>query len=278
MEKIINIKNLEKRYTSLTGNVTTALSDVTLDVREGEFVTVVGPSGCGKSTLLRIIAGLLPYEKGTVTVRGQEVKNPVDGIGMVFQTPALLPWRKVLQNVLLPIEIMKEDEKKYRKKALELLELAGLKGFEDRYPFELSGGMQQRVSICRALIHDPPILLMDEPFGALDAMTRDEMNLELLRIWDEKRKTVVFVTHSIPEAVFLADRVAVMSCTPGTVISEEDIDIGRPRDLRVRTTRKFSEYVELIRRKIGRSTGPTKKDDTLEKDAGVTSKKIQTFE
>jgi NitT/TauT family transport system ATP-binding protein len=250
--KIVSIEDLCKTYTSIGGDPLCALKGAELDVKEGEFVTVVGPSGCGKSTLLKIISGILPYNDGKVVIRGKRVDGPVGGIGMVFQTPALLPWRKVIGNVLLPIEMLREDVEDYVNPAQNLLELAGLKGFEDKYPFELSGGMQQRVSICRALIHDPPILLMDEPFGALDALTRDEMGFELLRIWNEKKKTVVFVTHSIPEAVFLADRVAIMSPRPGRIISVEEIDLSRPRNLETKATHEFSEYINIIRKKITR--------------------------
>jgi NitT/TauT family transport system ATP-binding protein len=250
--KIIKINDLSKTYKSIGGDPLCALNGVEIDVREGEFVTIVGPSGCGKSTLLKIISGIISYNDGSVIVRGNKVNGPVGGIGMVFQTPALLPWRRIIGNVLLPIEMLRQDVEDYMNPALQLLELAGLKGFEDKYPFELSGGMQQRVSICRALIHDPPILLMDEPFGALDALTRDEMGFELLRIWNEKKKTVVFVTHSIPEAVFLADRVAIMSPRPGRIISVEEIDLSRPRNLETKATRQFSNYINNIREKITR--------------------------
>jgi NitT/TauT family transport system ATP-binding protein len=250
--KIISIKELDKTYQSMGGDPLCALEGVELDVKDGEFVTIVGPSGCGKSTLLKIISGILPYSDGSVLIRGNEIKGPVGGIGMVFQTPALLPWRRIIGNVLLPIEMLREDKEDYVKPALQLIELAGLKGFEDKYPFELSGGMQQRVSICRALIHDPPILLMDEPFGALDALTRDEMGYELLRIWNEKKKTVVFVTHSIPEAVFLADRVAIMSPRPGRIICVEKINLSRPRSLETKASPEFSDYINVIRKKITR--------------------------
>src|SRR5437879_1152486 len=196
-----------------------ALRDIPFAVGRGEFVALVGPSGCGKSTLLRIVAGLRPPTAGDVTVNGSPVTRPIAQVGMVFQAPVLLKWRTVLDNVLLPAELAGLEAKRYRDRAHELLQLVGLGGFEAKLPRELSGGMQQRASLCRALLLDPPLLLMDEPFGALDAMTRDEMNLELLRVWGqgsgEERKTIVFVTHSIPEAVFLADRVIVMTSRPG---------------------------------------------------------------
>ena len=209
-------------YAARSGPVE-ALRDISFGVRRGEFVALVGPSGCGKSTLLRIVAGLRPPTGGDVVVDGRRVARPMAEVGMVFQAPVLLKWRTVLDNVLLPAELAGLDPKRHRDRARELLRLVGLGDFEAKLPRELSGGMQQRASLCRALLLDPPLLLMDEPFGALDAMTRDEMNLELLRVWGEgtdgrrDRKTILFVTHSIPEAVFLADRVVVMSPRPGRV-------------------------------------------------------------
>src|SRR5262245_54396279 len=194
-------------------------------MRPGEFVSVVGPSGCGKSTLLLMVAGLIRITSGTITIGDIQVTKPYTDLGIVFQEPVLLDWRKVLGNVLIQAEIRKGmDKKRLRARAQELLDLVGLNGFEDRYPFELSGGMRQRVSICRALLHDPPLLLMDEPFGALDALTRDQLNLDLQSIWLGSEKTVMFVTHSISEAVFLSDRVAVFSPRPGRVVEMLDID------------------------------------------------------
>ncbi len=204
MANLIAYREVRKVYNSGADEVV-ALDNFSLDVADGEFVTVVGRSGCGKTTLLKLTAGLLGATSGSIYVAGKPVTAPLTNVGIVFQAPVLLPWRKTLDNVLLQIEARKLDVNGYRKRALELLDLTGLKGFEDRYPAELSGGMQQRVSISRALIHNPPLLLMDEPFGALDAITRDEMNLELLRIWSESKKTVLFITHSIPESVFLGD-------------------------------------------------------------------------
>lgn len=212
-----------------------ALRDITLEIFEGEFVALVGPSGCGKSTLMRAIAGLRPVTSGSISVDGSRVEKPVPKVGMVFQAALLLKWRSVLDNVLLPVELSDQNPAQFRDRAIELLRLVGLGDFIHKRPAELSGGMQQRASLCRALIMDPPILLMDEPFGALDAMTRDEMNIELLRIWGEssttsrQRKTIVFVTHSIPEAAFLADRVVVMSARPGRVASIRTVPIARPR-------------------------------------------------
>ncbi|MBV9784923.1 MAG: ABC transporter ATP-binding protein [Acidisphaera sp.] len=207
-----------------------ALADIDLDVAQGEFVSVVGASGCGKSTLLRLIAGLLPPTRGKILVEGHEVRGPDPGIGVVFQTPVLLPWRSVQANVALPLDIQHDDRPEMRARIASLLELAGLAGFAQRKPHELSGGMQQRVALCRALVHDPALLLMDEPFGALDALTREQLNLELQRIWMETRKTVLLITHSITEAVLLADRVVVMTPRPGRIKDVVPVALARPRD------------------------------------------------
>ncbi len=224
-----------------------ALRDISFGVRRGEFVALVGPSGCGKSTLLRIVAGLRPATRGDVAVDGRPVTRPIAEVGMVFQAPVLLRWRSVLDNVLLPAELAGLEPRRYRDRAHDLLRLVGLGGFEAKLPRELSGGMQQRASLCRALLLDPPLLLMDEPFGALDAMTRDEMNLELLRVWGEgsrgtigrDSKTILFVTHSIPEAVFLADRVVVMSPRPGRVARICPVGLPRPRTVEARASADF---------------------------------------
>jgi NitT/TauT family transport system ATP-binding protein len=208
-----------------------ALDDIDLEVGENEFVTLVGRSGCGKSTLLRVIAGLQEPTAGEVRVLGERVTKPRPDVSLMFQRSALLPWRNVIGNVMLPVEILGLDRKRYRARAEELLVLAGLEGFEDRKPHELSGGMQQRVSLCRALVHDPSVLLMDEPFAALDALTREELSLELQRIWSEHRKTIVFVTHSIQEAVLLADRIVVMSPRPGRIARILEVKAERPRSL-----------------------------------------------
>ncbi|HKY26076.1 MAG TPA: ABC transporter ATP-binding protein [Gaiella sp.] len=210
-----------------------ALDGINLEIADNEFVTLVGRSGCGKSTLLRIIAGLLKPTAGDVRVGGAPVNGARSDVSFMFQRPALLPWRTVLQNVMLPIEILHLDRRKHRERAEELLALTGLEGFEDRRPDELSGGMQQRVSLCRALVHDPSVLLMDEPFAALDALTREELSLELQRIWNEDRKTIVFVTHSIQEAALLADRIVVMSPRPGRIARILHVDAPRPRSLGV---------------------------------------------
>jgi NitT/TauT family transport system ATP-binding protein len=250
LANLIAYREVRKVYNS-GGDEVVALDNFSLDVAAGEFVTVVGRSGCGKTTLLKLTSGLLGATSGSIHVAGEPVTAPLTNIGIVFQAPVLLPWRKTLDNVLLQIEARKLDVNEYRKRALELLELTGLKGFEDRYPAELSGGMQQRVSISRALIHNPPLLLMDEPFGALDAITRDEMNLELLRIWSESKKTVLFITHSIPEAVFLGDRVIVMTPRPGKVAEILNINLPHPRATAVRDDASFIGYVKRIRERLG---------------------------
>ena len=248
---LIAVANLEKTYLTRAGSRIRALADVTLDVADGEFVTIVGPSGCGKTTLLRILGGLLSASSGTVELLGRRVAGPSRSVGMVFQDPVLLPWRTVLENVMLPVAVLRLDRQTYRQRALELLGLVGLAGFEDKYPHELSGGMRQRVSLARALVHDPALLLMDEPFGALDAMTREAMNLELQRIWRESGKTVAFITHSIPEAVFLGDRVVVMSPRPGRIVDVVPVDLERPRDLDMMGSDAFGIYTRKIRHLLG---------------------------
>jgi NitT/TauT family transport system ATP-binding protein len=206
-----------------------ALGDVSLAIGEGEFVSLVGPSGCGKSTLLRVMSGLLPPTRGQVYFRQRPLTGPSDHIGIVFQSSNLMPWRTALRNITLPLELDGVDRQQARREAAELIRLVGLQGFEVSYPDELSGGMAQRVAIARALIHDPAILLLDEPFGALDALTRERMNLELLRIWEARRKTVFMVTHNIQEAILLSDRVMVMTERPGQIVSDLPIDLPRPR-------------------------------------------------
>ncbi|MFG1185029.1 ABC transporter ATP-binding protein [Xanthobacter aminoxidans] len=243
----IAISGLTKTYKTRGGAVP-SLKPIDLNISKGEFVAIVGPSGCGKSTLLKLVAGLLPATSGTITIGGVKVTQPPDGVGMVFQSPVLLPWRTVRDNVLLQVEMRGRPVAAYREAAARLLHTAGLDGFEERFPWELSGGMQQRAAICRALVHDPEVLLMDEPFGALDAMTREKMNAELQRIWYETRKTVLLITHSIPEAVFLADRVVVMSSRPGSIEAIYDIDLPRPRDLSVMGEGRFVRYTQEIRK------------------------------
>ncbi len=243
----IAIAGLTKTYKTRGGSVP-SLKPIDLNISKGEFVAIVGPSGCGKRTLLKLVAGLLPATSGTITIGGVRVTQPPDGVGMVFQSPVLLPWRTVRDNVLLQVEMRGRPVAAYREAAARLLHTAGLDGFEERFPWELSGGMQQRAAICRALVHDPEVLLMDEPFGALDAMTREKMNAELQRIWYETRKTVLLITHSIPEAVFLADRVVVMSSRPGSIEAVYDIDLPRPRDLTVMGEPRFVRYTQEIRK------------------------------
>ncbi|MEU8872129.1 ABC transporter ATP-binding protein [Streptomyces javensis] len=247
-DRWIEVTGLHKTYRPRRSEPTHALSDITFTVRRGEFVSVVGPSGCGKTTLLKILAGIVPRSQGAVRVAGRDVTGPLPEVGMVFQTPTLLPWRTVLQNVMVPVEVRKLDASVYRERAERLLATVGLDGFEGSYPHELSGGMQQRAGICRALVHDPSVLLMDEPFGALDALTRESMNVELLRIWRESGQTVVFVTHSIPEAVFLCDRVVVLSPRPGRIAEIVGIELERPRTLGAMASDRAGVFVERIRR------------------------------
>ena len=228
-----------------------ALKPLSLDIRTGEFVSVVGTSGCGKSTLLKIVGGLLKATAGRVTVNGEVVSKPREDMGIVFQNPVLLPWKSVLENVLLVPKIQRLDKRMFRERASDLLRMVGLEGVESKYPFELSGGMQQRTSVVRALVPDPPILLMDEPFGALDAMTREQLNVDLQRIWLENRKTVLFITHSVPEAVFLSDRVVVMGSSPGRVLDVLDIELPRPRSLEVLATPAFGSYTGRVRGLLG---------------------------
>lgn len=243
---VIEVQGVGVTYRSRVGLVR-ALDDIHLQARPGEFVALVGPSGCGKSTLLKVVAGLLRPTEGAVRLEGVPVAGPASHVGVVFQTPLLMAWRSVMGNILLPMEIRREDPRRFRRAAQELVDLVGISGFEDHYPHQLSGGMQQRAALCRALIHDPDLLLMDEPFGALDALTREQMNLELQRIWMEKKKTVLFITHSIPEAVFLADHVIVMSPRPGRIIHRMPIRLPRPRTLESMGTPEFAKLTEEVR-------------------------------
>ncbi len=244
---LISLKGVTKRFAARSGDDVLALKEVSLDIPRDQFVTLVGPSGCGKSTLMKIIGGLTAPSGGVVKLDGKVLDRPSRDVGMVFQRPVLLPWRSVLDNILFPIQMLGWSIPKYLDEAHRLIELVGLRGFEKALPRELSGGMQQRVSICRALIYNPRLLLMDEPFGALDAMTREDLSIEVMRIWTERRKTVVFVTHSISEAVLLADRVIVMTARPGRVVMDVPIDLPRPRDLATEFTSRFKEYSDLIR-------------------------------
>jgi NitT/TauT family transport system ATP-binding protein len=242
----LEISSLDKVYPSRDGAIA-ALSNVSLSVGAAEFVSVLGPSGCGKSTLLRCIGGLEKLTRGRIAINGTAVTGPPADMGVVFQRDVLLDWLTVIKNVMLPAKVRGLKREQWIDNARALLELIGLRGFENKRPWELSGGMRQRVAICRALLLNPSFLLMDEPFGALDAMTRDELNLELQRVWLADAKTVLFVTHSIAEAVFLSDRVVVMSRSPGRVVDVLAVDLPRPRSLAVRETPDFARYVARIR-------------------------------
>ncbi len=264
---MIQLEKLSKTFRARDGSLVEALHQIELMVRESEFVSLVGPSGCGKSTLLKIVGGLEEANSGGVKVGGQNVTGPSPEIGFVFQRPALLPWRNILDNVLVPAEVNRAKSKVqggrsgYLNEAKRLLAKMNLEGFEKKIPRELSGGMQQRVGIARALLLDPAILLMDEPFGALDALTRDELGLELLRIWEERRKTVLFVTHSIPEAVLLSDRVVVMSPRPGRIVREVMITLPRPRAPEMEYTPEFEALVTAIRSAIYNRADFAKQED-----------------
>jgi NitT/TauT family transport system ATP-binding protein len=236
-----------------------AIDGVTLSIARGEFIAVVGPSGCGKSSLMKLISGLHPPLAGSLTIEGKPVTGPLKSVGMAFQNSNLLPWRRAVDNVLLPLEIVephrrnfRKEKEQYRSKAKALLESVGLAGFTDKFPWELSGGMQQRTSICRALIHEPEILMLDEPFGALDAFTREELWCALRDLQAERRVTVMLVTHDLREAVFLADTVYVMSSRPGRIVRRCAVDIARPRDLEVVYTQQFQDVVHELRSLIGK--------------------------
>lgn len=228
-----------------------ALDDINLEIEPGQFVSVVGPSGCGKSTLLKMIAGLLSCSEGTISIGGEKLDGPRDDIGLMFQTATLFPWRTVFKNITLPFEVRRDKTVDRRAKAEEVLELVGLSGLQERYPRQLSGGMQQRVALCRLLVSDPDLMLMDEPFGALDEFTREHLNVELARITDFESKTTVFVTHNIPEAVFLADRVVAMGTEPGRVLEVIDVGLPRPRDPSLFTAPELTQKVHEVRKVLG---------------------------
>jgi NitT/TauT family transport system ATP-binding protein len=250
-EPFIHLAGVRKAYRT-RGKEFLAVSQATFDVEEGELVALVGPSGCGKTTLLKILAGLHSYEAGEVRIgSAAQPFDPARDIGMVFQQPLLLKWRRVIDNVLLPAEILGLPLAQSRERARDLLALVGLQGAEDKYPYELSGGMQQRASIARALVHDPKLILMDEPFGALDALTREKMNLELLRIWQTAKKTIVFVTHGITEAVFLGTRVIVLTSGPARMADNFLVDLPHPRTLDMKTQETFGDYTRRIYRLLG---------------------------
>jgi NitT/TauT family transport system ATP-binding protein len=250
MGQLIEGSHIDKVYATATGPLI-ALTDVSFGIEEGEFVSLVGPSGCGKSTLLSILGGLEQKTDGELVLAGQHHDQPRRDIGMMFQTSVLFPWRTIRQNVRLPGEVLGLDKKQQAERADELLDMVGLNGFGDRYPSELSGGMRQRVALARLLAHDPRVLLMDEPFGALDEFTRETMNIELLRIWEKTGKTVVFVTHNIGEAVFLSDRIFVMTPRPGRLEGIVEVDLPRPRKTEVMREQRYADLVFDIRRMLG---------------------------
>jgi NitT/TauT family transport system ATP-binding protein len=250
-EPFIHLAGIKKIYRT-RGEEFLAISEATFDVEAGELVSLVGPSGCGKTTLLKILAGLNPFDSGDLRIgTASQPFDPSRDIGMVFQQPLLLKWRRVIDNVLLPAEILGLPMTESRERARDLLALVGLKGSEEKYPYELSGGMQQRAAIARALVHDPKLILMDEPFGALDALTREKMNLELLRIWSEARKTILFVTHGISEAVFLGTRVIVFTAGPARMADNFVVNLPHPRTLDMKTHDVFGQYTRRIYRLLG---------------------------
>jgi NitT/TauT family transport system ATP-binding protein len=249
-EPFIRLNGIKKVFRSRRQEFL-AVSDATFDVNEGELVSLVGPSGCGKTTL-KIIAGLFTYEDGTLEIGGAGSNfDPARDVGMVFQQPLLLKWRRVLENVILPAEILGLPLREARDRAKDLLDMVGLAGHEQKYPYELSGGMHQRAAIARSLVHDPKLILMDEPFGALDALTRERMNLELLRIWEQSRKTILFVTHGIAEAVFLGTKVVVLTAGPARMADRIDIDLPQPRTLDMKTQEQFGAYTRRIYQLLG---------------------------
>lgn len=248
-ENLIRAEHITLTFPSASGPLR-VLEDISLSIKTAEFLCIVGPSGCGKTSLLRVLGGLLAPTAGSVWLAGEPLASPRKNVGFVFQRANLMPWRTVLRNVTLPLEIAGVEFVEAKRQANELLDLVGLSGYEEALPKELSGGMQQRVIIARVLIQNPVVLLMDEPFGSLDALTRERMNLELLRIWGTRRKTVVLVTHSIQEAIFLADRVLVMNATPGRIVDEVAIPLPRPRDLDMQWQDTFGTLVDRIRASI----------------------------
>ncbi len=244
---LVRIDNVTKVFQTSKGGRLSALDSISFEVFLNEFLSVVGPSGCGKTTLLRIIAGLIRPSSGTVSFDGKHISGPFGNVGFVSQNPALFPWRTALGNLLVPAEILGLDRAEFSSKARTLIKLVGLQGFEDRYPFELSGGMQQRISIARALIHDPRLLLMDEPFGSLDGLTRERMGSLLLTVWETSHVAAIFVTHDISEAIFLSDRILVVSPRPGKVTKSIPIQLPRPRSPKDRVRPEFFRCMEEIR-------------------------------
>lgn len=250
---LIECSDLEMVYSSPQGEIH-ALNDINFDIEEGEFVSAVGPSGCGKSTLLKIVAGLLPATAGSVIYDGEPITGPRRDIGFMFQSPVLLPWRNSLENVLLPGELFGRQTKALREEAREIMDSVELGGFEDSYPWQLSGGMQQRVALARTLLYRPRLLLMDEPFGALDEFTREKMNNLLIELWSQHRNTVIFITHNIQEAVLLSDRVFVMTPRPGRLVEKISVDLDQPRSIEVMKENTFTETVFRVRELLGVST------------------------
>jgi NitT/TauT family transport system ATP-binding protein len=243
--KLIEIRNVSKTYATADGDLE-ALTDVSLSVRAGRFVSILGPSGCGKSTLMLLAAGLEKPTSGSIELGGKKVTRPLTEIGIVFQDHALYEWRTILGNILLQAEMRRQPAGPIRERGLKLLRQTGLADFASKYPHELSGGMKQRAAICRALVHEPPLLFFDEPFGALDALTREQMRIDLEKLWLEQRPTVLFITHSIPEAIALSDEVVVMTARPGRVDTRIPIELPRPRDKAVITSQAFADYVDRI--------------------------------
>lgn len=248
-QPILNVSDLSVTYTDEKGSLQ-ALQQISFTIDPEQFICIVGPSGSGKSTLLKILAGLLIPTQGQVVLNGKRLQGPRKGVGVVFQKTNLMPWRTVIENITLPLEVMKVSRELAETKARELIDLVGLSGFEEWLPRDLSGGMEQRVAIARSLIHEPKLMLLDEPFGALDALTREKMAAELLRIWRARKKTVMMVTHDIPEAVYLADRVLAFSPQPGNLRLDLEIDLPRPRQEEDRYTRKFVAYTQKLREAI----------------------------
>ena len=257
-EPLVELKNVSMTY-GQGANAVKAVDNLTLTINKGEFIAVVGPSGCGKSSMMKLISGLKATSEGTLTIEGKPVTGPISRVGMAFQASNLLPWRTAVDNVLLPLEIvqphrsrMRKEKAAYREKARALLESVGLGGFTDKFPWQLSGGMQQRTSICRALIHEPEILMLDEPFSALDAFTREELWCATRDIHQKRGVTAMLVTHDLREAVFLADTVYVMSDRPGKIIKVQHIDLPRPRDLEITYSKPFQDLVHELRSHIGK--------------------------
>ena len=257
-EPLVELKNVSMTYGQGV-NAVKAVDNLTLTIKKGEFIAVVGPSGCGKSSMMKLISGLKPTSEGTLTIEGQPVTGPISKVGMAFQASNLLPWRTAVDNVLLPLEIvqphrsrMSKEKAAYREKARALLESVGLAGFTDKFPWQLSGGMQQRTSICRALIHEPEILMLDEPFSALDAFTREELWCTTRDIHQKRGVTAMLVTHDLREAVFLADTVYVMSDRPGKIVKVQHVDLPRSRDLEVTYSKPFQDLVHELRSHIGK--------------------------